>query len=137
MYSSSSLLWCQVRWEDRAEPKGTQALWWCKGEWAARWGQPDKNSHESDGKGQGSIMMLQTRRFYRQSNLLPILSWPSFAWTQTVQRKQVTWGQHAEGPMSGHLPKSAVRITDTRTNCPERLWNLHPQRYTLPIIYIP
>lgn len=52
----SSLLWCQVRWEDKAEPKGMQAFWWKDG-WAAGWGQPD----EGDGSEEGSLMMLKMR----------------------------------------------------------------------------
>ena len=87
MYGSSSLLWCQVRWEDRAEPKGTQALR-CKGEWAAGWGQPDEDSHEGDGKGEGPLMMLKTWRVYVQSILLPILSWPSFACTHEFRESK-------------------------------------------------
>lgn len=80
MYGSSSLLWCQVRWEDGAEPKGIQALW-CKGEGAAGRGQPDEDGHEDDGKEEGSLMVLQPMRVYVQSTLLPILRWPSFTCT--------------------------------------------------------
>lgn len=101
MYGSSSLLWCQVRWEHGAEPKGIRALW-CKGEGAAGRGLPDEDGHEDNGKG-GVTHVLQPMRVYVQSTLLPILSWPSFTCTHGFRESKRHGDDVPTAAMPGHL----------------------------------
>lgn len=127
VHGFSSLLWCQGRWGDGAEPKGIQPPW-CEGEWADGWGQTDKESHEDGGKGGRSLRMMQTRRVDVQGTLLSILVLVQLHLHPRVQSQQVTWGQRAHSSSArASPPKPAVRISDMGSGCPERLWGLHPE----------